>query len=117
ISLLRSPVYYVFGVGNVRCIMVVKYEMSSAAAFSKGCVKVAGTAHSSRKSSSQSKDRSASSRAAASFEANSDSERAREASRTWVARDIPARSNCLATVLPSSVSLGHFAKNRIEAAA
>jgi len=51
--------------------------------------------HSSRKSSNQSADSSVSCTATPSLEMNSPSERAREASRTWAATEVPDRNNCL----------------------
>lgn len=73
--------------------------------------------HSSRSTSSHKEDSSASWRAPPSLETNSSAERAREASRTCAATEVPDRSNCLPKMRTSSRVLGNLTNNRIEAAA
>src|ERR1019366_2346045 len=93
--------------------MAISSEDSASNAF----VKAGSTPQSSRNSSSQSKDSSASWSAPPSLETNSSSERAREASRTCAATEVPERSNCLPSTRTSSRPLGSFTNSRIVAAA
>src|ERR1035441_3230328 len=93
--------------------MAISWKDSASNTF----VKAGSTPQSSRNSSSQSKDSSASWSPPPSLEINSSSERAREASRTCAATEVPERSNCLPSTRTSSRPLGSLTNSRIVAAA
>jgi hypothetical protein len=101
----------------VRLMMVVKIAINSEDSCSKDWVNFGSIAHSSRSSSSQSWLSSASCKAPPSLETNSSSDRARDASRTCAATDVPERSNCLPRTLTSSRCLGSLTKSRMTPAA
>src|ERR1035441_10278433 len=97
--------------------MVVKMAINSEDSSSSGLVSADSMPHSSRRSSNQSADSSASWRAPPSFDTNSSLDRARDASRTWAATEVPERKSCLPRTRTSSRSFGRLTKNRIIAEA
>lgn len=101
----------------VLLIIVVKIAINSEDSCSNGWVSFGSIAHPSRSSSSQSWLSSASCKAPPSLETNSSSDRARDASRTCAATDVPERSNCLPRTLTSSRCLGSLTKRRMTPAA
>src|SRR5205814_4320725 len=101
----------------VRLIMVVNMAINSEDSCSKSWVSFGSIAHSSRSSSSQSSLSSASWRAPPSLDTNSSCDRARDASRTWAATDVPERRSCFPNTRTTSSVLGSLTKNRIVPAA
>ena len=101
----------------VRLMMVVKIAINSEDSCSNGWVNFNSIAHSSRSSSSQSWLSSASWSAPPSLDTNSSSDRARDASRTCAATDVPERSSCLPRTLTSSRAFGNLTYKRMAPAA
>ncbi len=97
--------------------MVVKIAINSDDSCSNGCVSFGSIPHSSRSSSSQSWLSSASWSAPPSLDTNSSSDRAREASRTCAATEVPDRSSCLPRTRTSSRALGSLTYKRMTPAA
>jgi hypothetical protein len=91
--------------------------ISSEDSVSSGRVSVPSMPHSSRNSSHQSANSSVSCDAPPSLAANSSSERARDASRTWAATDVPERKSCFPTTRTSSRVFGSLIQSRINSAA
>ena len=98
-------------------MMVVKIAINSDDSCSNGCVSFGSIPHSSRSSSSQSWLSSASWSAPPSLDVNSSSDRAREASRTCAATEVPDRSSCLPRTRTSSRALGSLTYKRMTPAA
>jgi hypothetical protein len=86
--------------------MVVMMAISSEASFSRGVVRSGSIPHSSRRSSSQRTDSSASCSAPPNLDTNSASDLALDASRTCPATEVPDLNSCLPRIHTSSRERG-----------
>jgi len=102
---------------SLRFFIVVMMAISSLDSASRGNVSAGSTPHSSRRSSSQRIDSSASCNAPPSFDTNAAFDRALDASLMCAATEVPERRSCLPTTRASSRALGSFTYNRIISAA